>query len=38
LWYYDKDGETALFYSGLNEATDEEIQAAEEKYCGCNDH
>jgi hypothetical protein len=38
LWYYDEDGETALFYANIGDATDEEFEGAEEKYCGCNDH
>lgn len=36
LWYYGEDG-TPLFYANLGDATDEEVEAAEEKYCGCND-
>ncbi len=36
LWYYGDDG-TPLFYKNLGDATDEEIEIAEEKYCGCND-
>jgi hypothetical protein len=36
LWYYGDDG-TPLFYKNLGDATDEEVETAEEKYCGCND-
>ena len=36
LWYYGEDG-TPLFYKNLGDATDAEVEVAEEKYCGCND-
>lgn len=36
LWYYGEDG-APLFYKNLGDATDEEVEVAEEKYCGCND-
>lgn len=40
LWYYeyDDDGNRTppLIYNG--DATDEEKEAAEERYCGCNDN
>lgn len=36
LWYYGDDG-TPLYYKSAKEATDKEIEVAEEKYCGCND-
>lgn len=37
LWYYDENGKTALFYKNINDATDEEVESAEDKYCGCNE-
>lgn len=36
LWYYGDNG-TPLFYKTIGDATDEEVETAEEKYCGCND-
>jgi len=36
LWYYGNDG-TPLFYKNLGDATDQEVEDAEERYCGCND-
>ncbi len=41
LWYYDEkdqDEEYPLFYANLGDATDAEVEEAEERYCGCNDH
>jgi hypothetical protein len=35
LWYYSENG-TPLYYKSLNEATNEEVENAEDKYCGCN--
>lgn len=35
LWYYGDD-DTPVFYKNTGDATDEEIEVAEEKYCGCN--
>jgi hypothetical protein len=40
LWYYENnDDETPpLFYKNFGDATEGELETAEEKYCGCNDH
>jgi hypothetical protein len=40
LWYYDEDDadeEIPLFYANFGDATDEELENAENRYCGCNE-
>jgi hypothetical protein len=36
LWYYGDDG-VPLFYKNLGDATNAEVESAEDKYCGCYD-